>query len=425
MKIKRIILFPVLLILLAILVTLIINIFIPRVHENPPETAEEDQSPPKIEYGIIVDSLTLINEQVKKNQSLSDILDQYGVGPDVVYKLAQASSPVFDVRKIRSGNNYTMILSKDSIPQVYYLIYEEDLTSYIVFSMHDSISVYVRNKPVQTVIRYVSGTIKSSLWNSLADQGADPNLANELSEIYAWTIDFFGIQKDDYYRIIYEEMMVDSNSIGIGKVIAADFNNMKKDYYAFGFEQNGKYDYFDDQAGSLQRTFLKAPLKFKRISSKFSYSRYHPVLKIRRPHMGVDYAADIGTPVHTIGDGTVIAKGWDYKGGGNYIKIKHNGTYSTTYMHLNGFAKGISVGSRVRQGQLIGYVGRTGLATGPHLDFRIYRNGKPIDPLKVESPPAKPVDKVNIPAFNQMRDSLINVLKEIPIKSPNNISSTP
>ncbi len=236
----------------------------------------------------------------------------------------------------------------------------------------------------------------------MVDNDADPNLSNDLSETYAWTIDFFGLQKGDTYKVIYEKQFVDSTYVGLKKVVASVFYHGGDSLFAFYFEQDGKGDYFDDKGNSLQRTFLKAPLRFTRISSKFSNSRLHPVLKIRRPHHGVDYAAPSGTPVYTVGDGTVIKKGYQKRGGGNYIKIKHNGTYSTTYMHLKGYAKGVKVGDHVKQGDLLGYVGATGLATGPHLDFRFYRNGKPVNPLKVESPPSLPIDTANQAAFDSV-----------------------
>jgi murein DD-endopeptidase MepM/ murein hydrolase activator NlpD len=297
----------------------------------------------------------------------------------------------------------------------YYFIYEEDPTSFIVFSLLDTLNVYRGKKPVDKVIRTASGIIETSLWNAMIDNDTDPNLANELSEIYAWTIDFFGIQKGDYYQVIYEELMVEGRSIGLGDVLAANFNHIGSDNFAFYFMQNEEWDYFDDQAQSLQRTFLKAPLRFRRISSKFSYSRMHPVLKIRRPHTGVDYAAARGTPVYTIGDGYVKEKGYDRKGGGNYVKIKHNGTYTSVYMHLHGFARGLVTGKKVKQGDLIGYVGSTGLATGPHLDFRVYRNGKAIDPLKMESPPAKPIDTAYLERFNHFKDSILAEISKIPV----------
>jgi murein DD-endopeptidase MepM/ murein hydrolase activator NlpD len=246
----------------------------------------------------------------------------------------------------------------------------------------------------------------------MVDNHNDPNLANDLSEIYAWTIDFFGIQKGDSYKVIYESQFVDGKRIGIGKILAATFKHYGTDYNAFYFVQDFKGDYFDEKANSLRRAFLKAPLKFKRISSGFSYSRMHPVLKYRRPHLGVDYAADVGTPVLTIGDGTVISADWS-GGGGRTVKIKHNGTYSTTYMHLSKFGEGIRGGARVRQGQVIGFVGSTGLSTGPHLDFRVYKNGQPIDPLKMESPPAEPVKTQNLQNYILEKDKWMRLLQRI------------
>ncbi len=379
------------------------------------EKAVEVVHIPRMEYGINVDSCLVIKDKVKKNQSLSDILLNYGVSYQGIHDLALNSKDTFDVKKIRAGNDYTMVLRDDTVREPLYFIYEESSSNYIVFGLKDTLKVYRGAKPIEKVLRQAGGKIETSLWNSMVDQGTDPNLANELSEIYAWTIDFFGIQKGDYYQVVYEDLMVEGKSIGLGKVMAANFNHYNADNWAFYFDQDDEWDYFDDKAQSLRRTFLKAPLRFKRISSKFTYSRLHPVLKIRRPHTGVDYAADYGTPVHTIGDGTVVDKGYDKKGGGNYVKIKHNGTYTTSYMHLQGFAKGLRTGKRVMQGEVIGYVGATGLATGPHLDFRVYRNGKPIDPLKMESPPAKPVDTSYLVKFGTYRDSLMTIVKDIPV----------
>jgi len=263
-----------------------------------------------------------------------------------------------------------------------------------------------------SVITSNYGTIQSSLWNTMVEQETDPNLANELSEIYAWTIDFFGIQEGDNYKVLYEELYVDDQYIGLGRVIAASIRHYDKDYYAYNFLQDTVWDFFDEEGGSMRRTFLKSPLRYKRISSRYSHSRYHPILKIRRPHRGVDYAAALGTPVHAIGEGVVTFAGWKGQGG-RTVKIKHNGTYSTAYLHLNGYGEGIKKGVHVKQGQVIGYVGKSGLATGPHLDFRFYRNGQPIDPLKVESPPAKPVDSIYMDDYFIYRDSLRLLLDTI------------
>jgi len=362
----------------------------------------EEIPEPKFEYGICIDSLAVIKDQVKKNEFLADILLRYGVDYPTIDHIAKYTKDTFDVRKIRRGNNYAVICTNDSAQRALYFVYEISSAEFVLYHLSDTAFASRGHKKMKT--DSVTGVIESSLWNSMVEQQADPNLANELSEIYAWTIDFFGLRKGDTYKAIYEQYFVEDKYIGLGKIIAANFYHLGEDHYAFYFEQNNAGDYFDEEGNSLQRTFLKAPLRFTRISSGFSHSRMHPVLKIRRPHHGVDYAAATGTPVYTVGDGVVSKKGYQKRGGGNYVKIKHNGTYSTTYMHLSGYAKGINVGKKVKQGDLIGYVGSTGLATGPHLDFRFYRNGKAVNPLKVESPPSKPID----PDYQIRFDSVAN-----------------
>lgn len=345
---------------------------------------------PNTEYGIVVDSLVVIKETVRRNQFLSDILASYHVDYQTIDLLTRRSLLVFDVRKIRAGNNYTALCTNDSERKLKYLVYEDTPSSYVVFDLHDSIHVHTGEKEIAITVKTASGVIRSSLWNAMVASHTDPQLALELSEVYAWTIDFFGIQKGDYFKLVYEELSVDGRFIGFGKIHSALFNNEGQDYYAFYFVQENQGDYFDDKGQSLRRTFLKAPLHFKRISSHYSHSRMHPVLKVRRPHLGVDYAADYGTPVQTVGDGTVVSAGRE-GAAGNMVKIRHNGTYSTAYLHLSKFGPGIRKGVHVKQGDVIGYVGSTGRSTGPHLDFRFYQNGNPVDPLKVQSPPAEPV----------------------------------
>ena len=368
------------------------------------KTEEKTVTIPKTEYGIVVDSFFVVKEKVKKNEFLSDILLKYGINYSTIDFIARHTKDTFDVRKIRRGNNYTVICNNDTSRQALYFAYEINPYRYVLYNFTDSLIATKGQKEVVTKTDTISGKITSSLWNSIVEANGDPNLANEFSEIYAWTIDFFGLQKGDSYEAIYEQQFIDGEYIELGKIIAAKFHHGGSDRLAFYFEQNNSGDYFDEKGNSLQRTFLKAPLRYSRISSGFSNSRMHPVLKIRRPHHGIDYAAPTGTPVYTVGDGKVIKKGYQKRGGGNYVKIKHNGTYSTTYMHLNGFAKGIVVGKQLKQGDLVGYVGSTGLATGPHLDFRFYRNGKAINPLKVESPPSKPID----PNYQTEFDSIVS-----------------
>lgn len=356
--------------------------------------------PPKLIYGLVEDSFFIEKFKVARNQNLATILLSQNVDYPIINQLADNCCDVFDVKRIRAGNQYSMFYSRDSLRTPLWFVYEIDNTDFVVMQLSDSLKVRRDSKPVEIFRQTATGTINSSLWNTVSENKLNPLLAIELSEIYAWTVDFFGIEKGDYFTVIYDEMYVDSTSVGIAAIHAAEFSHKGRNYLAFRFpEDSTGWSYYDEEGNSLRKAFLKAPLKFSRISSRFSNSRLHPVLKIRRPHHGVDYAASAGTPVYAIGDGTVLHRGWDAKGGGNYIKIRHNSVYTSVYMHLQGFAKGVSKGGFVRQGQLIGYVGSSGLSTGPHLDFRMYRNGSPTDPLKVEAPPVEPIAEEKMTAY--------------------------
>ncbi len=369
---------------------------------------------PKFLYGVCIDSLDIIEDVVKKGDYLSKILLDKGVSYNTIEYLSKNKRNVLNPTKIKVGNKYTFLMSRDSVPQPKFWIYELDKLNYAVYCLSDSISAWSGQKEVITRVEHVGVEIKSSLWNAMVDAGCDPNLILELSDIYAWTIDFFGIQEGDSCKVIFEKQYIDDDTVscGIGDILAAYFKNSGEGHYAFAYTQDGKKEYFDEEGANLRKAFLKAPLNYRRISSKFSNGRMHPIYHVVRPHHGVDYAAPSGTPVQTIGDGTVIEKGWDNKGGGNYMKIKHNSTYTTTYMHLKGFAKGISKGSKVKQGQVIGYVGSTGASTGPHLDFRLQKNGTYIDPLKFKSPSADPVKKEDIERYKRDIQVYIDTLKE-------------
>jgi murein DD-endopeptidase MepM/ murein hydrolase activator NlpD len=355
---------------------------------------------PEYLYNLPKESFNITSSVVRRNEYLSDILLAQGLNYFTIDQMVKVSRPVFDFRRMKEGNKYTCFFHNDSIGNLAHFVYEINTTEFITISMGDSLQVSTGKKEIETLQKTASGQINSSLWNALQENNLPPSLAIELSEIYAWTVDFFAIEKGDYFKVLYDEEYVDNSSIGVGKIHAALFSHHGKPYYAFNFEQNGSWDYFDENGQSLRKAFLKSPLTFARISSRFSNSRFHPVLKIRRPHHGIDYAAPTGTPVHTIGDGRVIMKGWS-GGGGNTLKIKHNSVYTTVYMHLSGYAKNLSTGDQVRQGQLIGYVGSTGLSTGPHLDFRVYKNGSPVDPLKVEAPPVDPVKPEQMEVYRQ------------------------
>lgn len=380
--------------------------------EDIPETEEVVYTPPVIRYEyerIMVDSLSSESGYIRRNQPLSSLLAGYGITPKQVHELSEKSRDVFDLRKIRYGNPYKVFFKPDSARKLEYFVYEHTPQEYLAAHFTDSIDLWKGLKAVDTIKSYFSGSIETSLWNLMTDKGANPLLAVELSEIYAWSIDFFGLQKGDSIRIIYDEYFVDSIPIGLGYIHGAYFRHMNTDFWAIPFTQDSNMDYFDEEGNSLRKAFLKAPLRFSRISSRFSYSRLHPILKIRRPHLGVDYAAPVGTPVVAIGDGVVVKKA--YSGGsGNMVRIKHNSVYSTAYLHLSHYGKGVSKGSFVKQGDVIGYVGSTGLSTGPHLDFRFYKNNSPVDPLKVEAPPVDPVREENIEHYDSVKVRVINSL---------------
>ncbi len=356
--------------------------------------------PPMVAYGIRIDSLNIVYGSVTNNQNLSTLLSPF-VPNGTIDQIAKKTTETFDVRKIKAGNRYARVFSKDTLKRTLYFIYEINPIDFVVYDFTDSLKVYKDKKKVTRLIKTANGTISSSLWNCFVENKLDVNLGLALSDVYAWTVDFYGLQKGDNFKVIYEEIFVDGKLIGIDRILASRFQTGGRDFYAYHFEQQGKGVYFDENGQSLQRSFLKAPLKFSRISSRFTKARMHPILRIVRPHFGVDYSAPRGTPVVSLGDGNVHDLG--FRGGyGRFISIRHNSVYTTTYAHLSGYAKGLKSGSHVQQGQVIGYVGSSGLSTGAHLDFRVYKNGSPTDPLKLESPPAKPVEKADLERFSQL-----------------------
>jgi murein DD-endopeptidase MepM/ murein hydrolase activator NlpD len=384
-----------------------------RIEREMAKTVEVKRPEPIMLFNLPADSFKVVPGQVRSGQNLSDILMSKGISLNQIDEISKKSVLTFDVRKMKVNNNYYFFLNKSNNSKVEYYIYEINPVDYVVYDFTDSLRIYREKKPIITQIKTASGEITSSLWKTLETQALDPNLAMSLSDIYAWSIDFYGLQKGDKFRVIYEEDFVFGKSIGIGRIFAAQFVHNGDDYYAFRFTQNNEDSYFDEKGKSLKKAFLKAPLKFSRISSVFTKSRFHPVLKIYRPHYGVDYAAPTGTPVMSIGAGTVIAKGYQPAGGGNFLKIKHNSVYTTSYMHLSKFASGISLGKSVRQGEEIGYVGATGLASGPHLDFRVFMNGTPVDPLKIKSEPGLPIEQKYMKDYTTHLDSMMSKLVSI------------
>jgi len=364
------------------------------------------------EYGIPVDSFIITSGKVERNQTLSGILANYHVPARKIDRVAARSRGIFDLRKIRAGKPYKVYCAKDSLQTVRYFVYEHTPVNYLFIELNDTIIIRNENKEISIRIQTGSGQITSSLWNAMIDRDLQPMLAFELSEIFAWSIDFFGLHAGDAFKIIYDEHYTDSAYVGLGRIHAAWFSHAGADFYAIPFMQDSVESYFDEEGNSLRKAFLKAPLRFSRISSRYSHSRMHPILKIRRPHLGVDYAAPAGTPVYAIGDGEIIKAAYN-KSSGHMVRIKHNSVYSTAYLHLSRYGKGIAPGTYVKQGDLIGYVGSTGLSTGPHLDFRFYKNGYAVDPLKVEAPPVEPVKENNLAVYDSVKADVIKRLEMI------------
>ncbi len=373
-------------------------------------------------FGINADNYNVERKKVESGESWSKILGTYGIGTQKVLRLDQLTREICPLRTIRAGSYYTTFTRQDSTSvHLDHIVYEKNIIDYVVFSfVGDSVAVREGQREVEIRRKKSTAVISSSLWGAIMESNLPYALASEMEDIYQWTVDFFGIQVGDRFTVIYDEKFIDTLSVGIGRVWGAKFTHRGKDIYAIPFEQGGKLQYWEADGGSLRKQLLKAPLKFTRISSKFSHSRLHPVLKKYRPHHGVDYAAPSGTPVRAVADGVVTVKTYK-KADGNILKIKHPGNLTSGYLHLRGFAKGIKVGAKVSQGQIIGYVGSTGYSTGPHLDFRLWKGGTPINPLKVPQKPSEPISKDNRERFDKVR---MRVMAELNGEIPDSMKVT-
>ena len=375
-----------------------------RSEEAPAaETAEVEEAAPADPMGFPRDQYECVEGKIGSGSYFGRLMNtDLGVPMARVNRLAAADS-VFDVRKMRAGNTYRAYYTRDSLRRLDYVVYDENRISSIVFRVDTLPAVWRYSRPVEIRRCAADATIESSLWNDMQKAGASPLVILELSDIYAWTVDFFGIQPGDRFRVLYDEKVCEDEVIAIDTVRYAEYIRGDNVMPAIMFNQKDTGNVFWNEKGeSLRRAFLKAPLEFKRISSTFTMHRRHPVHGDVRPHTGVDYAAPMGTPVRAVGDGTVLSAGWG-GGGGNTVKIRHNSVYTTAYLHLSKFGPGIRAGVRVSQGQVIGYVGSTGTSTGPHLDYRVWKNGTPINPLTMEAPPAVPIREENRAALDSVR----------------------
>lgn len=401
----------------AILITVVLNSkkgtdWITQVAEEDSVQVELAIQEPTILYGMVVDDYVVVEDKIKRNQLLGEILETYHVPANLIHQLSTISRSVFDVRKIVPDKKYTVICSSDSLRTARALVYEPNAIDYVVLKFDDSLSVNLHQRDVATIEKTVAGVINSNLSQTIEELGISHELTNKFVDIFAWQVDFQRLQKGDRFKIIYEENEVEGVPVGINRISAVEFEHFGNPYYAFPYDQGDGLDYFDEEGKSLRKALLKYPIEFTRISSRYSTSRFHPVRKVYRAHLGTDFAAPTGTPIRSVGDGVVLEA--QYKSNnGNYVKIRHNGTYTTQYLHMSNIAQGIRSGVRVRQGQTIGYVGSTGLATGPHLCYRFWKNGVQVDALKVELPPSQPIEKDHQGAFEKVQEYLSHRLDSI------------
>ncbi len=387
---------------------------------------------PKVKFGFNLDEFTVEQDTVKNGDSFGELMLKNKVDYPKIAKLSEEFKDTFDVRKIRVGKPYMILKSKDTAETAQVFIYENDRINYTVVDLRDSVSAYTDKKEVKYVEREASGVIETSLSEAILAQGIDYNVTNNLSEVYAWTIDFFRLQKGDKFKVIYKEKYInDSIYAGAGPIEAAYFEHNGRPIYAFAYESDSLkvgVDYYDEAANNLRRTFLRAPVQFSRISSRYNLKR-----RIRyygnkiRPHKGTDYAAPRGTPIMATADGTVV-ESTRRGGNGKYVKIRHNATYSTQYLHMKN--QNVKKGQYVRQGDVIGWIGMTGNTSGPHVCYRFWKNGRQVDPLREDLPKAEPLSESLQPAYfahiTPIKDQLDCILyPEKPIDTEEDLVSLP
>lgn len=381
-----------------------------RTEDNREEVAVPE---PVVEmrFGFPVDQWTITDDTVRQGDYLGTILNRYGVPMSQVDKIARISDSV-DYTRISVGRPFCVFSLPDDTARVAKIfVYENSPLMFTVFDFRDSVDVFRKYHDVDTVVCTASGRISSSLWNVLDSKGYDWDLAVGMSQVWAWTVDFYALQKDDWFKVIFEEYRVGGEAVRIGKVLAGVFSHNGKERWAIPFVNDSVSEFFDTCGQSIRKTFMKAPLKFTRISSRYTNSRMHPIHHVPKAHLAVDFSAPTGTPVYAASDGRITIRQYG-NGAGNYVKIRHNSIYETVYMHLSKFGK-YNVGDYVHQGDVIGYVGSTGWSTGPHLHYEVHENGKKINPLNFDPPTAEPVDSANMERFNREKRPWIEKISKI------------
>ncbi len=389
-----------------------------------PETVTEKKEPPVIkEFGFNLNDFNVVRDTIKSGDSFGAIMDTHGINRSKVFEITNTIKDSFNVAKIRAGKPYMLLKSKDTTEKAQVFVYQNNKIDYTVIDFRDSIVAQKRKKPVSIVEKVAYGTIESNLSQTFDDLNLSFLVAYNMADIYAWTIDFTRLQAGDQFKVIYTEKFIeDSIPVGIDQIKAAYFEHRGKPLYAFRFKDdtiNNTSDYFDEKAENLRRAFLKAPVKFSRISSRYNLKRRIKYYGNRiRPHRGTDFAAPTGTPILATSDG-IVTKSERKGGNGKYVKIRHNATYETQYLHMS--RQAVKVGQFVKQGDVIGYIGMTGNTSGPHVCYRFWKNGKQVDPLREELPTAQPLSEELRPTFINAITPLKNQLDSIQFNKPQEI----
>jgi murein DD-endopeptidase MepM/ murein hydrolase activator NlpD len=378
---------------------------------------EKEIEQPVLLFGMVVNHLRVTEDYVRRDQRFIDLLSGYSVPPATYQQLLQVSRSVFDFRRIAVNKKYTLLVEPDSARTLRALVYEANPIDYYIFRFDDSLRVEAGHRTVELREREVAGVIGSTLAETIQTIGISPEVTNRFVDIFAWQIDFQRLQRGDRFKLWYEEQWVENTSIGIGRILGIYFEHERKIYHAIPFDQGEGLDYFDEAGNSLRKALLKYPIEFTRISSRFNPRRFHPIARVFRAHKGTDLAAPTGTPIRSVGDGIVLEARYNGNNG-NYVKIRHNDTYTTQYLHMSKIASGIHPGDRVNQGETIGYVGSTGLATGAHLCYRFWKNGVQVDALRVELPPSQPVKAQHFQSFEIQRSHVMRRLEKIHLPEP-------
>jgi murein DD-endopeptidase MepM/ murein hydrolase activator NlpD len=404
------------------LLTLIIVLYNSRSVEPTPVQddfvveQEAEVIPPEYKFGISLDAYKTLEGKIKRNETIADILLPYNISNQDVFSLDKLSKDVFSVRKFITNKEYTLFYTEDSLKKAAFFVYEPNPLEYVIYQLQDSIVISKESRDVEIVERTMTGKITVSLDHAIREKGGSAALVSSVADVFGWQLDFRVLQVGDWFKVVYEDKLIEGQSIGIGRVLGAEFNHVKNTYMAYAYDQGNGFDFYDDKGESLQRAFLRYPVEYSRISSRYNPNRYHPVLKRTTAHLGTDFAAVTGTPIKAAADGIIIARGWT-NGNGNYIKIRHNGTYTTGYLHMSKFSSPKN-GQKVRKGDVIGYVGKTGLATGPHLCFRFWKNGRQVDFLKERLPAEKPLSKDQIVKFEALKGLMDKRLNDIQLDWP-------